>query len=241
MTTQTLSTGARLTPFLLPEPAPMGVLILPGGGYGALATQHEGHAIGEWLNARGYDAWMLEYRVVSAEHPVPLEGKPLEDVGLALEAIRADKRNQKLGVWGFSAGGHLAAMAATAPELKLDFAILAYPVIDFADSVTHIGSRNNLLGENSSSTQNLQFSPLERVDLQTPPMFLFHTAADTAVPPQNSLSMAQQLAIHNVPFDLHIYQNGPHGIGLANGQFGAPDLPATKDWSERLAAWLMMR
>lgn len=77
MITQTLLTGAKLTPFLLDKPASKGVLILPGGGYGALAVQHEGHAIGAWLNARGYDAWMLEYRVVSAEHPAPLQRKPL--------------------------------------------------------------------------------------------------------------------------------------------------------------------
>ena len=101
MTTQILDSGARLTPFLLPTSARAGVLVLPGGGYSHLATQHEGHAIGEWLNARGYDAWMLEYRVISAGHEVPLSGKPLEDVGLAVAAIRASGRGEKLGIWVF--------------------------------------------------------------------------------------------------------------------------------------------
>ncbi len=237
---QTLSTGARLTPFLLPQPSRVGVLVLPGGGYQNLATEHEGRAIVQWLNARGYDAWMLEYRVASTTMP-PLLNKPFDDVSLALQAIRAQGRNQTLGVWGFSAGGHLAAMAATAPELKLDFAILAYPVIDFAGSAKHSGSRNNLLGENPVSTQISEFSPEERVSPQTPEMFLFHTAADKGVPPENSLFFAARLARCQVPFELHIYQNGPHGIGLADGKFGAPDIPATADWSERLATWLAQR
>ena len=243
MTTQTLSTGAKLTPFTLDKPARIGVLILPGGGYGALATRHEGAAIGEWLNARGYDAWMLEYRVVSEQNPSPLLGKPLEDVGLALAAMRADKRNEKLGIWGFSAGGHLAAMAATAPELQLDFAVLAYPVIDMTGLFTHEGSRRNLLGGDLSIENLRRYAPEQRImsATATPPMFLFHTAADAAVPPENSLLMAQQLAVHNVPFELHIYQNGPHGVGLADGKMGAPDLPDVAPWSERLATWLQGR
>ena len=237
---QILSTGAKLTPFLLPQPARVGVLVLPGGGYQNLATGHEGQAIGQWLNARGYDAWMLEYRVTSTTPP-PLLNKPLDDVGAALAAIRADKRNAKLGIWGFSAGGHLAAMAATAPELKLDFGILAYPVIDFIGPATHVGSRTNLLGENPSQDQRVKYSPSKRVGPQTPPLFLFHTAPDKGVPPENSLLMAHFLGVNDVPFELHIYPNGPHGIGLADGKMGAPDVPVTKDWGERLAAWLAQR
>lgn len=238
MNTQTLVSGARLTPFLLAEPARVGVLVLPGGGYGALAIEHEGHAIGAWLDACGYDAWMLEYRVVSPDNPAPLEGKPLEDVGLALEAIRAQKRNEKLGVWGFSAGGHLAAMAATETVFALDFAVLAYPVIDMTGDATHFGSRANLLGIDVSMTQKSNFSPEERVEAKTPPMFLFHTADDGAVPVENSLFMAARLAGYAVPFELHIYQTGPHGVGLADGQFGAPDLPKVAPWSAQLEQWL---
>ena len=238
---QTLSTGAKLTPFLRPQPSRVGVLILPGGGYQKLAVEHEGRAMGQWLNARGYDAWMLEYRVVSADYESPLLNKPLDDVGAALKEIRQNKRNQKLGICGFSAGGHLAAMAATAPELKFDFGVLAYPVIDFVGSATHLGSRDNLLGQNPTEEQKQAYSPVKRVSLQTPPLFLFHTAQDRGVTPENSLMMASALDAYQIPFELHVYQNGPHGIGLADGKFGAPDLPLTKDWSNRLETWLSQR
>ena len=241
MTPQTLATGAKLTPFLLPQPARLGVLITPGGGYGALAIQHEGHAIGAWLNARGYDAWMLEYRVASEAHPAPLVGKPMEDIALALQAIRASGRGGKLGVWGFSAGGHLAAMAATEPDFVLDFAVLCYPVIDFSDGATHLWSRKNLIGDKPTGAQIEANSPVARVGLGSPPMFLFHTFADRGVPPGNSLMLASALDAHGVPFELHIYENGPHGVGLADGKLGAPDLPDVADWSERLAAWLKRR
>lgn len=243
MTTQTLSTGAKLTPFLCDKPARVGVLVLPGGGYQHLAVEHEGRAIGQWLNARGMDAWMLEYRVVSPENPSPLNGKPMEDVGLALEAIRGEKRNEKLGIWGFSAGGHLAAMAATEPKFALDFAVLAYPVIDMTGLFVHQGSRHNLLGRESAIENFRRYAPEQRIlsAAATPPMFLFHTAQDSGVLPQNSLLMAQQLAVHNVPFELHIYQNGPHGVGLADGKFGAPDLPDVADWGGRLELWLAQR
>ena len=234
MATQTLDTGALLTPFLLPRPARIGFLVLPGGGYQNLATGHEGQQICQWLNARGYDAWMLEYHVASTTPP-PLLNKPLDDVGAALKVMRADKRNQKLGIWGFSAGGHLAAMAATAPEWKLDIAVLAYPVIEVSGPNAHKGSANNLIGQNPSPTLIEAYSPLRRVSLQTPPTFLFSTSEDTAVPPQNSLLMAQALAEHRVPFEIHVYEKGGHGVGLAL------DNPYLKSWSERLEAWLSLR
>ena len=234
MATQTLSTGARLTPFLLPEPARLGVLVLPGGGYQNLATSHEGREICDWLNARGYDSWMLEYRVGSTT-PAPLLNKPLDDVGAALEVARADKRNQKMGVWGFSAGGHLAAMAATQPDFNLDLAVLAYPVIEVSGPNAHMGSANTLIGPNPSPAQIEAYSPLRRVSLQTPPTFLFSTSQDRAVPPQNSLLMAQTLADHRVPCEIHVYEKGDHGVGLAL------DNPHLKSWSERLEAWLALR
>ena len=239
--TQTLPTGARLTPFLLDEPARTGVLILPGGGYGALAVQHEGAAIGQWLNARGYDAWMLEYRVVSADDREPLLYKPLDDVGAALEAIRAGKRGKYLGVWGFSAGGHLAAMAATERDFALDFAVLAYPVIAMSGPQMHEGSRRNLLGTRPMPARIQAYSPVARVSSRCPPMFLFHTADDEAVPVGNSLMMARALAAHQIAFELQVYLNGPHGVGLADGKMGAPDLPALAPWSARLGDWLKLR
>lgn len=241
MTPQTLSTGAKLTPFLLDERARLGALVLPGGGYRHLATRHEGEAIGQWLNARGYDAWMLEYRVADEAHPAPLLGQPLQDVTLALEAIRASRRNEKLGAWGFSAGGHLAAMAATTPGLALDFAVLAYAVCAVDGVSAHTGARCNVLGENPTPAQIEAFSPAQRVGPQTPPTFLFHTADDGAVPVENSLLMASALATHQVPFELHVYETGPHGVGLADGKFGAHDLPDVADWGARLESWLAQR
>ncbi len=234
MATQTLNTGARLTPFLLPQPARIGMLVLPGGGYQNLATDHEGQQICQWLNARGTDAWMLEYHVAFTT-PAPLLNKPLDDVGAAVKAVRADKRNQKLGIWGFSAGGHLAAMAATAPALKFDLAILAYPVIEVSGSLAHKGSADNLIGQNPTPLQIEAYSPLRRVSLDTPPTFLFSTSEDTTVPPQNSLLMAQALADHRVPFEIHVYEKGGHGVGLALNN------PYLKSWSERLEAWLSLR
>ena len=235
METQTLSTGARLTPFLLNQPARAGVLVVPGGGYQNLATDHEGQQIAQWLNARGYDAWMLEYRVVSNGNTPPLLNKPLDDVGAALNVIRADKRGEKLGIWGFSAGGHLSAMAATSPDFKLDFAVLCYPVIAVSGPFAHQGSARNLLGENPTPAQLEAYSPPHRVSLETPPMFLYANGEDKAVPPMNSLVMASALAEHRVPFEIHAYEKGGHGWGLA----GYDDY--LKGWSDRLAAWLQLR
>ncbi len=235
MATQTLSTGAQLTPFLLDNPARAGVLVVPGGGYQNLAIGHEGKDIAAWLNERGYDAWMLEYRVVSNGNAAPLLNKPLDDVGAALAAIRADKRAEKLGIWGFSAGGHLTAMAATSPDYKLDFAVLCYPVIAVSGPWAHKGSARNLLGDAPTTAQIEAYSPPLRVSLETPPMFLYANGEDGAVPPMNSLIMAGALAEHRVPFEIHVYEKGGHGWGLAQGT------EYLKGWSDRLAAWLALR
>ena len=132
-------------------------------------------------------------------------------------------------------------MAATSPALQFDFAVLAYPVIDMISAKTHAGSRRNLLGENPTQEQLKADSPQLRVNAQTPPTFLFHTTDDGAVPVANSLHMASALAAQGVPFELHIYETGPHGVGLANGAMGAPDLPYLAGWGERLEAWLARR
>lgn len=224
-----------ITPFLLPNPAKIGVLILPGGGYGALAIDHEGQEIGAWLNARGYEAWMLEYSVASERNPPPIYPAPHDDVSNAILQIRAQNRVEKLGVWGFSAGGHLAALAATETDSNLDFAILAYPVISMVVGTAHSGSRTNLLGHRVSEKMEALLSAEKRVSRQTPPTFLFHTANDAAVPVQNALFFAGALAAHQVPFELHIYENGPHGVGLATGD------AVLSTWSARLEDWLARR
>jgi acetyl esterase/lipase len=239
MELQILEGGAKLTPFLLPQPAKVGVLVLPGGGYSHLATDHEGRQIVAWLNERGYDAWMLEYTTTSTAKP-PLYPKPQNDALEAVRAIRATNRVGKLGIWGFSAGGHLAATTITNPETheakaRLDFGILAYPVISMEPGTTHGGSRSNLIGDNPDMALQKSLSAQNRVSLDTPPIFLFHTANDGAVPVSNALLFAEALAAHRVPFELHVYENGTHGVGLAQGD------PILKTWAARLEDWLGTR
>lgn len=239
MNPEILINGAKLTPFLLPQPAAQGVLVLPGGGYGGLATGHEGQDIAAWLNARGYDAWMLEYSTASTAKP-PLYPAPQNEALAALRSIRATKRVQKLGIWGFSAGGHLAATTLTnpdtrLPDAKLDFGVLAYPVISMIPGITHAGSHNNLIGEHPDPELEKALSAQNRVALDTPPTFIFHTASDPAVPVENALQFATALAAHRVAFELHIYEKGGHGVGLA------PQDAILSTWSGHLETWLARR
>ena len=234
-TTHLLPSGARLTSFALPESARAGVLILPGGGYGHLAIEHEGHDIAAWLNQRGFAAWMLEYHINSTGQTAPLHPAPLNDCLEALAHIRAHASSTKLGVWGFSAGGHLAATLATEPNANLDFAILAYPVISLEPEVAHGGSRRNLLGENFDLELSKSLSAHNRVSPQTPPTFLFHTGDDAAVPVENSLLFYAALRKHGVPGELHVYETGRHGVGLA------PDDSVLSTWPTLLETWLQTR
>lgn len=239
MNPEILLNGAKLTPFLLPQPATTGVLVVPGGGYGGLATGHEGHDIAAWLNERGYDAWMLEYST-SSTAKTPLFPAPQDEALAALRSIRASNRVQKLGIWGFSAGGHLAATTVTDPatrqaEAKLDFAVLAYPVISMEPGITHGGSRLSLIGENPGPELEKSLSAQNRVTADTPPTFLFHTTDDDVVPIQNALLFAGALAAHRVAFELHVYESGPHGVGLA------PTDPILSSWAGHLETWLAKR
>lgn len=223
-----------LTFFPASCPNGTGVLICPGGAYTALATGHEGDDIAAFLNERGYDAWLLRYRVAS-HFPTPLLLQPLEDARRALQRIHASARVNKVGVWGFSAGGHLAATLAThsSVEERVDFAILAYPVIDLRPPVTHSTSRFNLVGEDESLAT--QLSAHLNITPQTPPTFLFHTTDDASVPVENSLQFFAALRRHGVSAELHIYETGSHGVGLA------PDNPALRSWGDQLENWLGRR
>jgi acetyl esterase/lipase len=156
---------------------------------------------------------------------------------------------KRIGIWGFSAGGHLAATVAThfdagnpdavdsidRESCRPDFLVLAYPVITMKPPVTHIGSRNNLIGKDADPKLVDDLSNDERVTADTPPTFLFHTDADTAVVPQNSVLFYQALRKHRVPAELHIYEKGPHGVGLA------PNEPVLSTWPDRLKEWLRNR
>jgi acetyl esterase/lipase len=226
------------------------VLVCPGGGYGALADGHEGHDIAAWLNTRGLAAFILRYRLGPRyRHP-----SPLQDARRAMRLIRANASEwgvdpRRVGVWGFSAGGHLASTLGThfdagdpkasdpvaRQSCRPDFMVLCYPVITMSGPSSHAGSRANLLGPAPSPALVELLSNERQVTPETPPTFLFHTTADTPVPPENSALFYLALRKAGVPAELHIYEQGPHGVGLALAD------PVLSSWPDRLAAWLRVR
>lgn len=224
-----------------------GVVICPGGGYAVLAYDHEGHQVARWFNSQGVAAFVLQYRLGPRYH----HPAPLQDVQRALRHVRARAEeygvsSRRIGVMGFSAGGHLASTAAThfdagSPQnpdviervsCRPDFVVLGYPVVSLNQSFSHGGSRRNLLGENPSPELVASLSNETQVTKETPPAFLFHTGEDAGVPVNNSIVFYQACHRAGVPAELHIYQFGPHGVGLGAGD------PVLATWKERLADWL---
>ncbi|MBW3622322.1 MAG: alpha/beta hydrolase [Armatimonadetes bacterium] len=238
-----------LTMFLPPKAATTGaaVVVCPGGGYGALAVGHEGRDVGAWLNGLGVAAFMMKYRIAPHYgHPAPLQ-----DVKRAIRTVRARAKAwgvdpKRVGVWGFSAGGHLASTAATQfdgghragddpvewESSRPDLCILGYPVILFEGPHMHQGSRDNLLGKAPSEALVREMSSERRVTPQTPPTFLFHTNEDRGVPPENSVEFYLALRRAGVPAEMHIFERGMHGVGLAPGD------PALSLWPRLLANWM---
>jgi len=225
------------------------VIVCPGGGYGGLAMDHEGKQIAEWLNNLGISAFVLRYRLGPKYHH-PIE---LQDAQRAIRMVRARAADiqvnpDHIGIWGFSAGGHLASNTGThfdsgdpnAKEMvdrmssRPDFMVLSYPVISFTDFV-HTGSRRNLLGDDPDPKLVELLSNEKQVTTQTPPTFLFHTDSDTGVPSENSVLFYLALRRAKVPAEMHIYEPGKHGVGLA------PLDPTLSSWSGRLAEWLRIR
>lgn len=226
------------------------IVVCPGGGYGGLADDHEGKQVAAWLNKIGVTAAVLHYRLgPKYHHPVMLG-----DVGRAIRTVRHRAQEwkidpQRIGVLGFSAGGHLASTAATQFDegdpnaadpidrvsSRPDVAILIYPVITMTDPHTHGGSRHNLLGENPDPALIEQMSSEKRVTDKTPPCFLVHSVDDGPVPPQNSLMFAEALTKHRVPFVLHMLEKGGHGYGLGG------DDPILSTWPDLCARWLKGR
>jgi len=221
------------------------VVVLPGGGYQALAD-HEADPIALWLNTLGIASVVARYRRAPHKHPTPFD-----DGCRAIRTVRARASEWNIdpghvGVLGFSAGGHLAATVATQGEAphpkptdaidthsaRPDVAVLAYPVITLQSPFAHVGSRINLLGEGATPADIAHHSVHTRVTPRTCPTFLFHTVDDEAVPVENSLLFADALRRNNVAFEMHLYEHGYHGVGLATGD------PILKSWPERCADWL---
>ncbi len=240
-----------ITPYLAGQPNGKCIVVFPGGGYGALAIDHEGKQIAQWLNSQGISAFVLKYRLGPKYHH-PME---LNDAQRAVRMVRANAvkwkvQPDKIGVWGFSAGGHLASSISThfdsgdsnakdavdRMSSRPDFAVLSYPVITFTkEEFVHKGSRKNLLGDNADPKLMEYLSSENQVTATTPPTFLFHTNADTGVPPENSIYYYLALRKAGVPAELHIYEKGPHGVGLA------PTDLVLSSWGPRLADWLRNR
>jgi acetyl esterase/lipase len=222
------------------------VVVCPGGGYGGLAA-HEGKPVAQWLNTVGVTGLVLKYRLgPKYHHPVMLQ-----DVSRAIRVVRAHAGEWKLdgtriGVMGFSAGGHLASTAVThfddgksdaadpidRVSSRPDFGVLVYPVITMTDPYTHGGSRSNLLGSNPSPDLIELLSNEKQVTDKTPPCFLVHGADDSAVPIENSLMFAQALHQHHVAVELHVFDHGPHGFGLGGND------PVLSQWPALCAAWM---
>jgi acetyl esterase/lipase len=239
-----------LTIYLPPKDKANGasVVICPGGGYGHLAMDHEGHQVARWLNSLGVAGFILKYRHrgVGYSHPAPLQ-----DVQRAISKVRCQAKEYKIdperiGVMGFSAGGHLASTAGThfhkgkanakdpvnRVSCRPDFMILVYPVISFTESFTHVGSRNNLLGQDADTKLIEKFSNEKQVTPDTPPAFLVHTWEDKAVPAENSIYFYLALRKAKVPAEMHLYLKGRHGFGLNR------TAPPTSTWPTRCGEWL---
>ena len=231
------------------------IVVCPGGGYGGLAGDHEGEQVAEWLNSIGVAAFVLKYRLAPNYH----EPAPMQDVNRAIRVVRAEASKWKvdparIGLLGFSAGGHLASTGGThfdagkadaedpieRVSCRPDRLILVYPVIAMATPYTHKGSNRNLLGDNPSQEKLKFYSNEQQVTPETPPTFLAHTNADTGVVPENSILFALALRKAKVPLELHIFEKGPHGLGLGSGsrQHKISPEPAFQAWPKLCEVWL---
>jgi acetyl esterase/lipase len=251
-------TSEKDVPYLIPylpdveKATGTAIVICPGGGYGHLAMDHEGHQIARWFSEHGIAAFILRYRlpVDGYRHPIPLL-----DAQQAIRKIRSEASQRglspdRIGILGFSAGGHLASSVAThfqkpvllesmepgisSVSCRPDFQVLVYPVITMQNSVTHGGSRKNLLGDNPSSELIDLMSNEKQVTPQTPPAFLVHANDDRGVVPENSILFYEALRKSNVPAELHIFFKGGHGFGMR------PQTGPAADWPRLCTDWLKM-
>lgn len=225
------------------------IIICPGGGYAHLSIDKEGAKVAKWLNTLGITAFVLKYRLPSDLIMIDKSVGPLQD---AQEALRIVRRNaekwkldiNKIGILGFSAGGHLSATLSTHYNDKIykrldsvsarpDFSILIYPVISMINEITHKGSRNNLLGKTTTDSLINFFSNEMGVTKETPSAFLVHATDDLSVPVENSINYYLALKKHNIPAELHLYEKGGHGFGLGVEE-------TSKHWTNQCENWLRL-
>ncbi|MCC9641759.1 alpha/beta hydrolase [Rhodopirellula sp. JC740] len=210
------------------------MVVCPGGGYGGLAIDKEGHVVAQWLAEQGVTAGVLKYRCGGGANKHPI---PMGDARKAVQVMREhaddwDIKTDQVGIMGFSAGGHLASTIATDPETGVNFAALIYPVVSFRDGVTHGGSKKNLLGDSPSDEMVRLMSRDEQVTPETCPTFLVHSGDDGAVPVQNSIRFYEACLKHNVQAEMHLFPTGGHGCGMFRG-----DRPVDH-WPNQFKAWL---
>ncbi len=233
-----------------PDRSGTSVIVAPGGSYGFLASNHEGRQVANWFNAMGVTAFVLKYRLGPRYHH-PIE---LGDAQRAIRLVRSRAAEfgvspDRIGMMGFSAGGHLASTAAThfdsgnqaaadpidRASCRPDFLVLGYPVITLEAPYVHAGSSRNLLGDNPDPKLVRELSNELQVTSQTPPTFLFTTSEDDVVPAENSVNFYLALHKAGVPAELHVFEKGPHGVGLDLGD------PTLSEWPVLLANWLRQR
>ena len=223
------------------------VIICPGGSYWVTSIVKEGFAVAREFNKMGVAAFVLKYRIPNDSSMVDKKIGPLQDAQRAIQLVRMHAKEWnvdpgKVGIMGFSAGGHLASTAATHfnhsyienssnINLRPDFGIFIYPVISFQDSIAHVGSRDQLIGKNPPKQLLDSFSNEVQVTAQTPPTFLVHAGDDDVVNVENSIRFYEACLQQKVPVEMHLYQNGGHGFGM--------HLPKSKDlWMERCINWM---
>ena len=241
-------TTPTLTVFVPEKPNGTAIVICPGGGYAYLAINKEGFKVAKWLNTIGITAFVLKNRLPSDEIMKDKSIGPLQD---AQEAIRYVRRNawkwtintEKVGVIGFSAGGHLASTLSThykdvvykvsdSISARPDFSVLVYPVISMEENLTHKGSRTNLLGATPSIELIEKYSNQKNINATTPPTLLIHAVDDKSVVVENSIQYFLALKKNNVPSEIHLYQNGKHGFGLGNKG------TTSQNWTKQCEDWL---
>ena len=237
-----------LTRFTPVDPNGTSVIICPGGGYARLAIDHEGVEVAKEFNKHGVTAFVLKYRLPGDSIMIDKSIGPLEDAQQAIRIVRSNATAwglspNKIGIMGFSAGGHLASTAAThfnsladktvkdTTSVRPDFVMLIYPVISFNDNITHKGSKDNLIGKNPSKELVEKFSNELQVTKDSPPTFLVQAGDDHTVPVENGIRYYEACLKNHVPAEMHLYPNGGHGFGLHNKT-------TDDEWFNRLQNWM---